>query len=242
MTNSGLTFTISSIPFDEEYRHAENTRSTTNFANLARGDSRQENLRNTLRMIDNRFNSLAHWDNPAGDRYSLELTILSAALTIDAVGVGVGVGDAFPLIEMLQTTMIDKRTGARIDGIVGNNFSSYVRDYDFGVLLPDHLRRHPGGGAPEGFGDLHGNLFKHFLNSTAYRERFAKPPVICLSVSSSQTYHRTANEHPILGGRISQRQLFRDRRLFREDGHESALLHAAPGRRAARFLSHRRPD
>ena len=195
MTNSGLTFTISSVPFDEDYRPAETTRTTTNFANLARGDNRQENLRNTLRMIDNRFNSLAHWDNPAGDRYSVELTILSAALTIDTVGTG----DAFPLIEILQTTIVDKSTGERIDGIVGNNFSSYVRDYDFGVVLPDYLRQHPGGGAPEGFGDLHGNLFKHFLKSAAYRNRFAKPPVICLSVSSSQTYDRTANEHPILG-------------------------------------------
>jgi len=199
MTNSGFTFTISSIPFDEEYRPAENTRTTTNFANLARGDNRQDNLRNTLRMIDNRFNSLTHWDNPAGDRYSVELTILSAALTIDAVDAG----DVFPLIEILQTTIVDKSTGERIDGIVGNNFSSYVRDYDFSVVLPDHLRQNPGGGAPEGFGDLHGNLFKHFLNSAAYRERFAKPPVICLSVSSSRTYHRTANEHPILGAEYS---------------------------------------
>lgn len=195
MTNSGLTFTIGSIPFDEEYCPAENTRATTNFANLARGASRRENLRNTLRMIDNRFNSLAHWDNPAGDRYSVELTIFSAALVIDTVDAG----GAFPLMEILQTTIVDNHAGERIDGIVGNNFSSYVRDYDFSVLLPDHRRQHPGGGAPDGFGDLHGNLFKHFLNSAAYRERFAKRPVICLSVSSSQTYHRTANEHPILG-------------------------------------------
>ena len=195
MTDSGFTFTISSIPFDEDYRPAENTRTTTNFANLARGESRQENLRNTLRMIDNRFNSLAHWDNPAGDRYSVELTIVSAALTFDADDSG----QAFPLIEILHTTVIDNSTSERIDGIVGNNFSSYVRDYDFSVVLPDHLEQHPGAGAPEGFGNLHGALFKHFLNSDAYRDRFAKPPVICLSVSSSQTYHRTANEHPILG-------------------------------------------
>jgi hypothetical protein len=192
MTNSGPSFTISAIPFDEDYRPADNTRTTTNFANLARGDNRRENLRNTLRMIDNRFNSLAHWDNPAGDRYAVELTILSAALTIAGA-------DAFPLIEILQTVIVDRFTHERIDGIVGNNLSSYVRDYDFSVLLPDHLRQHPGGGAPAGFGDLHGNLFRAFLNSAAYRDRFAKQPVICLSVSSSRTYHRTANEHPILG-------------------------------------------
>lgn len=58
-----FTFTINSISFDENYLPAENTRITTNFANLARGEHRQENLRNTLKMINNRFNELAHWDN-----------------------------------------------------------------------------------------------------------------------------------------------------------------------------------
>ena len=195
MTDSGFTFTIGSIPFDEDYRPADSTRITTNFANLARGDSRRDNLRNTLRMIDNRFNSLMHWDNPAGDRYSLDLTILSAALRIGAPERA----DAFPLIEILQTTVIDRRTGIRIPGMVGNNFSSYIRDYDFSVRLPDHLRQAPDAGAPEGFGDLHGNLFKHFLTSAAYRDAFDKPPVMCLSISSKEVYRRTANDHPVLG-------------------------------------------
>ena len=192
MTNSGFTFTISSIPFDENYRPAEGTRITTNFANLARGDSRRDNLRNTLTMIDRRFNALMHWDNPAGDRYALALRIISAGLTV-AEG-----GDAFPLIEILHTTVTDRISGERSDGMVGNNFSSYVRDYDFSVVLPDHLRAE-GSGAPDGFGELHGNLFKQFLRSRAYRDRFRKQPVICLSVSSSQVYRRTANVHPILG-------------------------------------------
>lgn len=195
MTNSEFTFTISGVPFDEDYRPADSTRITTNFANLARGDKRRENLRNTLKMIDNRFNSLMHWDNPAGDRYSLELKIISADLKIGLPDDGA----TFPLIEMLQTTILDTRTGDRSDGMIGNNFSSYVRDYDFSVRLQDHLRHHPDGGAPKGFGDLHGKLFKHFLNSDAYRSAFRKPPVICLSVSSKDVYYRTANEHPILG-------------------------------------------
>lgn len=37
------------------------------------------------------------------------------------------------------------------------------------------------------------------MNSDAYKARFAKPPVICISVSSSKVYHRTGNRHPILG-------------------------------------------
>lgn len=195
MIDSAFTFSIKSTAFDEDYRPADNTRVTTNFANLARGECRQENLRNTLRMIDNRFNSLAHWDNPTGDRYTVELKIVSVEMTIDASGKN----DSFPLIEILRTSILDRKTGERIDGIVGNNFSSYVRDYDFSVLLLEHGKNCPNSSTPEGFGDLHGNLFKLFLNSSAYRDNFSKPPVICLSVSSSKTYYRTGNEHPLLG-------------------------------------------
>ncbi len=194
MLSSDFTFTLKRTALDENYRPAETTRITTNFANLARGESRQENLRNTLRMIDNRFNSLAHRDNPRGDRYAVELQIVSVEMSVSPEG-----HDAFPLIEILQTTVIDNQTGRRIDGIVGNNFSSYVRDYDFSVVLPEHMKAHPNAGAPADFGDLHGKLFKHFLKSAAYCDTFAKPPVICLSVSSNKTYHRTGAEHPVLG-------------------------------------------
>lgn len=196
-------FTIKSICFDENYHPSDNTRITTNFANLARGTSRQENLRNTLSMIDNRFNSLAHWDNPRGDRYSVELEIISVEMNIDAKDGG----GAFPLIEILKTNIVDKKTNERIDGIVGNNFSSYVRDYDFSVLLPAYNNNQSTFGAPDDFGDLHGKLFRHFLNSSAYRERFSKPPVICISASSSKTYHRTENHHPILGIEYRQNEL-----------------------------------
>ncbi|ALN71899.1 putative oxygenase MesX [Aureimonas sp. AU20] len=195
MTNSAFAFTISSVPFDEDYRPADRTRITTNFANLARGECRRENLRNTLAMIDNRFNSLMHWDNPTGDRYAVELRIVTADLT---VGLRDG-AETFPLIEILATTVVDRRSGERHDGMIGNNFSSYVRDYDFSIRLAGHIRENPDGGAPDGFGELHGNLFKRFLASAAYRDRFPKPPVICLSVSSRETYRRTANVHPILG-------------------------------------------
>lgn len=193
--NKDFTFTIKSICFDENYRPSDNTRITTNFANLARGTSRQENLRNTLKMINNRFNALAHWDNPKGDRYSVELEIISVEMNIDAEKNG----NALPLIEILKTNILDHQTNERIAGIVGNNFSSYVRDYDFSVLLLGHNKNQREFSTPDNFGDLHGKLFKYFVNSTTYKEHFNKPPVICLSVSSSKTYYRTENQHPVLG-------------------------------------------
>lgn len=190
-----FTFAIKSICFDEDYRPSDNTRITTNFANLARGTSRQENLRNTLKMIDNRFNALAHWDNPKGDRYTVNLEIISVEMSI----AGASGGSALPLIEVLKTSILDRKTNERIEGIVGNNFSSYVRDYDFSVLLLEHTKNQQGFSTPENFGDLHGKLFKCFVNSSTYKENFSKPPVICLSVSSSKTYLRTENQHPVLG-------------------------------------------
>ncbi|MCD0245883.1 DUF1852 domain-containing protein [Xanthomonas melonis] len=190
-----LNFTIKRLWFDENYHPSATTRNTTNFANLARGQRRQENLRNTLAMINNRFNDLAHWDNPTRDRYALELEIISAEMNIGQSQPD----DAFPLIEILKPSIVDRDTGARIDGIAGNNFSSYVRDYDFSVLLPAHNQDASGFNIPNNFGNLHGKLFKHFVRSDAYTAHFEKLPVICISVSTSRTYRRTGNRHPILG-------------------------------------------
>jgi hypothetical protein len=214
--NRDFTFNIKSICFDEDYYPSENTRITTNFANLARGNNRQENLRNALRMIDNRFNALAHWDNPEGNRYSVELEIISVEMNIGAESKN----DAFPVIEILKTNIMDRKTGERIEGIVGNNFSSYVRDYDFSVLLPEHNKDRLEFSTPDNFGELHGNLFKCFLNSNAYKESFSKPPVICLSASSSKTYRRTENQHPVLGVEYEQNEFSSTDQYFKKMGLE----------------------
>lgn len=192
-THKDFEFTLKSIRFDESYVPANSTRTTTNFANLARGESRQTNLRNTISMINNRFNALANWDNPNGDRYSVELEIVSVDMDVD------GSGETFPSIEILKTHILDSKTGKRIEGIVGNNFSSYVRDYDFSVLLLDHNKDKPSFSVPDNFGDLHGKLFQYFIKSETYKNSFNKLPVICLSVSDNKTYYRTNNQHPILG-------------------------------------------
>lgn len=210
--NTDFTFTIKSSRFDENYNPSENTRITTNFANLARGDNRQENLRNTLVMMNNRFNTLAHWDNPKGDRYSIELDIISVEMNLGPNG------DSFPAIEVLRTWILDHKTHERTEGIVGNNFSSYVRDYDFSVVLLDHNKDKPGFSIPDNFGDLHGNIFKHFIHSDAYKAHFKKAPVICLSVSSKDIYHRTGNEHPVLGHEYAQNGVSLTEQYFNKMG------------------------
>ena len=191
--NKDFTFTIKSIGLDENYHPSDNTRITTNFANLARGSYRQANLRNALKMIDNSFNALAHWDNPKGERYSVELEIVSVDIDIE------GGGKAFPSIEVLKTNIVDHKTNKRIEGIVGNNFSSYVRDYDFSVLLQAHNKGQAQFSIPDNFGELHGKIFQSFVKSDVYKQNFNKTPVICLSVSDTKTYHRTENQHPVLG-------------------------------------------
>lgn len=209
-----LEYSIKTIRFDENYRPSDNTRATTNFANLARGSKRQDNLRNAFKMIDNRFNALAQWDNPNNDRYSVELDIISAEISIGDIAST----DAFPLIEILKPTILDRKTDRRICGIPGNNFSSYIRDYDFSIVLPHHNNGQHHFSAPEDFGDLHGKLFKCFLNSAVYKSHFKKQPVICLSVSSSKTYHRTENNHPVLGTEYRQDEFSATDEYFKKMG------------------------
>ncbi|QLD13072.1 putative oxygenase MesX [Microbacterium oleivorans] len=195
-----FTFRITTTRFDEDYAPSDSSRITTNFANLARGERRRENLHDALAMIDGRLNDLARTGNPAGDRYTAELDIVSVQLRF----ADEGDDQEFPLLEVLDIHILDRVTGERHQGIVGNNFSSYLRDYDFSVLLPS-VQHTPGEfSVPEGFGDLHGKLFQHFLESSAYRERFVLPPVVCISVSTSRTYRRNGNRHPVLGAEYEQ--------------------------------------
>jgi hypothetical protein len=210
----GFSYTLKSVRFDENYQPADSTRVTTNFANLARGESRQENLRNALRMVDSRFNALAHWDNPRGDRYAVELEIISVDVDVE------GKGESFPSIEILETSILDRKTNKRIEGIVGNNFSSYVRDYDFSVVLREHNQNQAKFSIPSDFGELHGKLFKDFLNSAAYKEHFKKLPVICLSVSDNKVYQRTENQHPVLGVEYTPNESSLTEQYFKKMGFE----------------------
>lgn len=225
--SKNITFSIKSQRLDENYHPAENTRITTNFANLARGEHRQQNLRKALNMINNRFNTLANWDNPNAERYCVELDIISVDIGIDENS------QRFPSIEILKTNILDNKTNKRIEGIVGNNFSSYVRDYDFSVLLLQHNKNKPQFSIPDNFGELHGKLFQSFVSSTTYKQNFKKPPVICLSVSDNKTYHRTANEHPILGTEYQPNESSLTEQYFKKMGLQ--VRYFMPANSAAPF-------
>ena len=209
-------YSLKSTIFDKDYIPADNTRTTTNFANLARGETREQNLISALNMMDNRFNSLAYWDNPHADRYSLELEIVSIEIDVT----GNGEGEHFPSFEILKTYIHDAKTNKRIEGLVGNNFSSYVRDYDFSVRLLEHNKDREGFSVPDDFGDLHGQLFQDFLASDTYKDNFNKLPVICLSVSDNKTYYRTDNHHPILGVEYTPNETSLTEQYFKKMGFE----------------------
>ncbi len=191
--NTDFTYSVKTIRFDEHYQPSNQTRLTTNFANLARGAHRRENLRKAIQMINNNFNSRVLWDNPNSDRYSVELEIVHIDVDVE------GKGETFPTMEVLKTMIVDHKTNQRIEGIVGNNFSSYVRDYDFSVRLLEHNKDKQNFSVPDNYGDLHGKMFQDFIRSDVYATHFHKLPVMCLSVSDNKTYFRTANSHPILG-------------------------------------------
>ncbi|MBK0062498.1 MULTISPECIES: putative oxygenase MesX [unclassified Acinetobacter] len=210
--NKTFTCSIKCIRFDENYQPADSTRLTTNFANLARGERRKQNLLNTLQMINNRFNALADFDNHQRDRYSLEIDIISVNLDVEDNG------KAFPAIEMLKSTITDHHTNQLIDGMIGNSFSSYVRDYDFSVLLKACNKNNSTSYAPEGFGDLHGKLYQYLVNSDVFKSQFNKQPVICLSVSTTKTYQRTANQHTVLGVEYRQNEYSRTDEYFHKMG------------------------
>ena len=113
---------------------------------------------------------------------------------------------------------MSKKSGERHAGIAGNNFSSYVRDYDFSVLLLEHNKNRGSFSVPDNFGELHGNIFKDFVQSSAYKASFSKAPVICLSVSSKDVYRRTGNEHPVLGIEYAQDGVSLTERYFSKMG------------------------
>ena len=65
---------------------------------------------------------------------------------------------------------------------------------------------------------MHGKLYQHLVNSEIFKAEFKKQPVICLSVSTTKTYYRTANVHPVLGVEYKNDEYSRTDDYFKKMG------------------------
>lgn len=185
---------LTSTPFDAGYVPADQTRLTTNYANLAKDPrGRSERIAATLALIDRRFHE-ALGELGGVHRYRLALDILTVGIRFEN-----GPAVWFPMTETLRCRIHDLQQERWLPGPTGCNYSSYVRDYDFNVVLPRIRSGVATAEEVESFGALHGLLFR--LQSRRFHPSgvFDEPLVIAISVSSGRTYRRTGSTHPLLG-------------------------------------------
>ena len=72
-----LVFSINRLRFDENYQPTTPHEPRLTLPTW-QGASVGRTTRNALKMMNNRLNSLLSWDNPTGDRYQVEVDIVSA--------------------------------------------------------------------------------------------------------------------------------------------------------------------
>jgi len=185
---------MSSTPFDAEYVPFSGSRLTTNFANLAKDPhSRSERIGATLSGIGNRFHELMG-EAKGSSRYQLEWKILTFSIRFPD-----GNNEWFPMTETLRCVIRDRFLGIDLPGPTGCNYSSYVRDHDFNVLLP----KVRSGKFPDSelttFGNLHGLLFRILFQRFHPKGILLDPMIMALSVANGREYHRGETVHPVLG-------------------------------------------
>jgi len=182
-----IEFAVSSQPYDVDYVPAGGTRATTNFANLARDPAtRRRNIATLMELIDSDLNLLLCGD-PVASRYRIELDIVTVTARF-ADG-----ADFVPMTEVMRAHVVDSRSGERFRGPTGLNFSSYLRDYDFRVVLPDLRERAQ---SLDDFGQLHGLLTRMQFGAGAV---VPEPLTVAISISQNADYRATDVVHPILG-------------------------------------------
>ena len=109
-------------------------------------------------MVNGDLNRLLGHDEN-NQRYVISLEILSirAHLDLDRAL------DGILMTEVMRAYVKDCRDGSIQRGPTGMNFSSYLRDYDFRIVLPPLLERHTPLQEMENFGLLHGLLSRLHL-------------------------------------------------------------------------------
>jgi hypothetical protein len=189
-----IKFELIRTRFDDNYIPNLNSRRTTNLVNLSRNPTSRKNNINTLfDMINKRLNSYLLL--PVNEeRYKIKIDILTTQAWFDGFDV-----ERFPISEMLDVSIVDTQTQNVIDGPIGLNLSSYLRDYDFNVVLPKIIKKEATQEEEESFGLLHGIIYQMQFKDFYENGIFDKKAVMAISVSSNRTYTRTNKIHSVLG-------------------------------------------
>lgn len=192
-----LCYTVARTRYDAQYTPSSDSRATTNFANLARGPDRAENLLCLFALINQRLNALmALIVQPPAD-YAIQLDIVG-------VSAAFGNGPRFLLAEMLEAAVINSSTGETHQGALGLNLSSYVRDYDFILRVPQLREAGLDACTQSDFGLLHGLLYQLQFKRYWPGGVIDRPAVTAISVSSNRQYQKTGEMHPVLGERYRE--------------------------------------
>lgn len=210
-----IRFTVQTQPYDADYVVGKDTRATTNFANFARNPA---DLRHSislfLALVNGDLNRLLGHDQ--GDqRYAIRLEILSVRAHLDRDSVDQDPAtDGILMTEVMRARVQDCSNGSIHAGPTGMNFSSYLRDYDFRIVLPALLQRHASPEEMEQFGLLHGLLSRLQFGR---RGLISDPLAIAISISQMRLHRHRESPYPAGPGvHIQSHQ--HDRSLLRPDG------------------------
>ena len=187
-----LTLTPESVPYDGDYIPRAGTRETTNFANLARDPATgRSNIASFLTSVNADLNRILAGDRDVG-RFEIRLEIVRVTARV----AGLPNAAIIPLTEVMRARVVDTHTGNSLDGPLGLNFSSHVRDYDFRVVLPELLARGASQEELDDFGKVHG-----LLTRMQFGVHGVIPEALTVAISISQNgdYQATELVHPVLG-------------------------------------------
>lgn len=195
MKKTPFRFTLKKTPYDESYIMNEGTRATTNFANFARNpDYNRERIKTFLNLVNTDLNMYLLSND--SNRYEIKLSILSIFIHFDMNKSDEGI----LLTEVISAMVLDHQTNQILRGPTGLSFSSYLRDYDFRIVLPQKLKHN--GELPDwsSFGQLHGLLSRLQFGAHGL---VTDPLVVAISIAQDHIYRATRNTHHILGREYS---------------------------------------
>ncbi|MEA5422924.1 putative oxygenase MesX [Synechococcus sp. CCY9202] len=177
-----------STPFNRDYIPSEHTRLTTNFANLSQHPAtRIEQIEKTLGLINERFNkNLGTFGEHNEPRYRITLDVITVIAKP-----GPSASGGFPISEMLRCRIHDQQRQRWLQGPIGFCYSSFVRDYDFNVLLPRIRNGEASRQEVSSFGDLHGVLYQLQFSHLYSQGVLEEPALIAISVAHQHRYQRT---------------------------------------------------